>query len=69
MKIGVCRGLDDFDAMKAASVVGLDYWETGFGCLANFDDEKFNNFYNQMKLEYDYLKAIDTNVFVYSFLL
>ena len=24
----------------------------------NFDDEKFNNFYNQMKLEYDYLKAI-----------
>ena len=40
MKIGVCRGLDDFDAMKAASVVGLDYWETGFGCLANFNDEK-----------------------------
>lgn len=41
MKIGVCRGIDDFDAMKAASDIGIDYWETGFGCLANFDDEKF----------------------------
>lgn len=41
MKIGVCRGLDDFDAMKAAKNVGLDYFETGFGCLSNFGDEKF----------------------------
>ena len=31
----------------------------------NFDDAKFNNFYNQMKLEYDYLKAIDTENYVY----
>lgn len=31
----------------------------------NFDDEKFNNFYNQMKLEYDYLKAIDTENYIY----
>lgn len=40
MKIGVCRGLDDFEAMRAAVQSGVDYWETGFGCLANFDDEK-----------------------------
>lgn len=31
----------------------------------NFDDVKFNNFYNQMKLEYDYLKAIDTENYIY----
>ena len=42
MLFGVCRGLDDLDAMKAAKEVGIDYFETGFGCLANFDDEKFN---------------------------
>lgn len=41
MKFGVCRGLDDFDAMKAAVQAGADYFETGFGCLANFTDEKF----------------------------
>lgn len=39
MKIGVCRGLDDFNSMKAASQAGVDYFETGFGCLANFSDE------------------------------
>ncbi|MBQ8183524.1 MAG: sugar phosphate isomerase/epimerase [Clostridia bacterium] len=42
MKIGVCRGLDDFDAMNAAIQAGVDYWETGFSCLAEFDDEKIN---------------------------
>ena len=42
MKFGVCRGLDDFSAMKAAKEAGADYFETGFGCLANYDDEKFN---------------------------
>ncbi len=42
MKIGVCRGLDDFDAMKCTKSAGVDYLETGFGCLAEFSDEKFN---------------------------
>lgn len=41
MKFGVCRGLDDLAAMKAAKEAGADYFETGFGCLANFTDEKF----------------------------
>ena len=39
MKIGVCRGLDDFAAMKSAKSAGVDYLETGFGCLAEFSDE------------------------------
>ncbi len=40
MKFGVCRGLDDFDSIKFASEIGLDYYECGFGSLANYDDEK-----------------------------
>lgn len=40
MRIGVCRGLDDFDAIRYASEAGVDYFETGFGCLASFSDEK-----------------------------
>lgn len=42
MKIGVCRGLDDFEGMKSAALAGVDYWETGFGCFANFTDEEIN---------------------------
>ena len=42
MLYGVCRGLDDIVAMESAKKAGIDYFETGFGCLANFDDEKFN---------------------------
>jgi sugar phosphate isomerase/epimerase len=42
MLFGVCRGLDDLSAMQYAKNVGIDYFETGFGCLANYDDEKFN---------------------------
>lgn len=41
MKFGVCRGLDDFDAIKAAKKAGVDYFECGFGNLATYDDEKF----------------------------
>lgn len=41
MLFGVCRGLDDISAMKAAKKAGVDYFETGFGCLAKFDDDKF----------------------------
>ena len=62
MKIGVCRGLDDFDAMKAASVVGLDYWETGFGCLANFNDEKIE--ICKEKLEEYNIKCHASNGFI-----
>lgn len=43
MKFGVCRGLDDFDSIKIASKIGVDYYECGFGSLANYDDGKFNN--------------------------
>lgn len=43
MKIGVCRGLEDFDGMKAAASSGVDYWETGFGCLAKFTDDEIKN--------------------------
>lgn len=42
MKIGVCRGLDDFEAIKSAASAGVDYLECGFGNLAKFDDDKFN---------------------------
>lgn len=42
MKIGVCRGLDDFASIEAAAQAGVDYLECGFGSLVNFDDEKFN---------------------------
>ena len=42
MKFGVCRGLDDFESIKFASEIGIDYYECGFGSLANFDNEKFN---------------------------
>ena len=42
MKIGVCRGLDDFISIKAAAQAGVDYFECGFGSLVNFDDEKIN---------------------------
>ncbi len=62
MKIGVCRGLDDFEAMKAASGVGIDYWETGFGCLANFDDEKFEVCKNKLE-EYN-IKCLASNGFI-----
>ena len=43
MKFGVCRGLDDFESIKIASEVGVDYYECGFGNLVNYDDEKFKN--------------------------
>lgn len=43
MKFGVCRGLDDFQSIKIASEIGVDYYECGFGSLVNYDDEKFNN--------------------------
>ena len=36
MKFGVCRGLDDFESIKYASEIGLDYYECGFGSTAYF---------------------------------
>lgn len=62
MKIGVCRGLDDFDAMKAAVVAGVDYWETGFGCLANFTDEEIKE--AKAMLDSLSLKCIASNGFI-----
>lgn len=48
MKIGVCRGLDDFHAMKSAKAAGVDYFECGFGSLARFDDVHFDECKNQL---------------------
>ncbi len=48
MKFGVCRGLDDFKSIKIASEIGIDYYECGFGNLANYDDEKFKNCKNYL---------------------
>lgn len=53
MKFGVCRGLDDFESIKIASEIGVDYYECGFGSLANYVDEKFNkckDFLNEYNL-------------------
>ena len=53
MKFGVCRGLDDFESIKIASEIGIDYYECGFGSLASYDDEKFNkckDFLNEYNL-------------------
>ncbi len=49
MKFGVCRGLDDFESIKFASENGIDYYECGFGSLAKFDDEKFNDCKNYLR--------------------
>lgn len=62
MKIGVCRGLDDFVSIKAAAQVGLDYYECGFGSLANFDDEKFNKC--KAYLEENNLPCLAANSFI-----
>ena len=40
MKIGVCRGLNDFTAMYHASLAGVDYYEVGFGSLSKFTDDE-----------------------------
>lgn len=42
MKLGVCRGLDDFESLKIAAQSGVDYLETGFGCFVDYNDEKIN---------------------------
>lgn len=62
MKIGVCRGLDDFEGMKAAASVGIDYWECGFGNLVRFDDEKIKSCIEN--LEKYSLKCIAANGFI-----
>lgn len=43
MKFGICRGLDDFEAFSSAVAAGVDYLETGFGCLVDYDDAKFSD--------------------------
>ena len=62
MKFGVCRGLDDFEAIKFAAEAGVDYYECGFGSLAKFDDEKFNLCKNY--LEECSLKCLAANGFI-----
>lgn len=62
MEIGVCRGLDDFEAMEYAKKAGVDYYECGFGSLSRFDDEKFNICKN--KLDDLDLKCLASNGFI-----
>lgn len=42
MKIGVCRGFDDFFSIKVAAEAGADYIETGFAGLVNAEDAKID---------------------------
>ncbi len=42
MKIGVCRGFDDFFGIKAAAEAGADYIEAGFASFVNNEDAKFD---------------------------
>ena len=49
MKIGTCRGLDDFEAIKAAAEAGVDYYECGFGNLVNLDEENFQKAKNLLE--------------------
>lgn len=62
MKFGVCRGLDDFAAMDAAKECGVDYFETGFGCLADYTEEKFTQ--SKQKLDSISLKCNIANSFI-----
>ena len=62
MRIGICRGLDDLECMKVAAQAGVDYWETGFGCLANFSYEDFNR--GKEMLESLSLKCLASNGFI-----
>lgn len=61
MKIGVCRGLDDFEGMKVASGY-VDYWEIGFGALADYDEEKFE--LCKKTLEENGIACIAANCFI-----
>ena len=49
MKIGTCRGLDDFEAIIAAAEAGVDYYECGFGNLVNLDEENFQKAKNLLE--------------------
>lgn len=62
MKFGVCRGLDDLQSMQAAKSAGADYFETGFGCLADFTDEKFLQ--GKKMLDSLELKCLAANSFI-----
>ena len=62
MKFGICRGLDDFEAIACGARVGADYLETGFGCLANYNEEKFNECKDF--LEKSGLKCVAANSFI-----
>ncbi len=62
MKFGVCRGLDDLVAIECAANAGVDYFETGFGCLVTFDDEKFSE--GKKALDSVGLKCIAANGFI-----
>ena len=62
MKFGICRGLDDFEAIICGAKAGADYFETGFGCLVNYSDERF--YECKAVLEDSGLKCIAANGFI-----
>ncbi len=62
MRFGICRGLDDFEAFKCAVEIGVDYLETGFGCLVDYEDSKFSEC--KAKLASLGLKCIAANSFI-----
>lgn len=62
MKFGICRGLDDFDGMKAAGEAGVDYWECGFGQLVNLSDEQISD--SVSELNDNNLKLLACNGFI-----
>lgn len=62
MKFGFCRGLDDFDAIKRGKECGADYLETGFGCLANYEEARFLEC--KALLESINLKCLASNSFI-----
>ncbi len=62
MKFGICRGLDDFRAFSSAVAAGVDYLETGFGCLVDYDDAKF--FDCKAMLESLNFKCVAANGFI-----
>ncbi len=62
MKFGICRGLDDFTAFERAVEIGADYLETGFGCLADYEDSKFSEC--KARLEALDLRCVAANSFI-----
>ncbi len=49
MLFGVCRGDKDFETLKFIKDTGYDYVECNFGDLSRMDDEKFEEYKNNLQ--------------------